>query len=84
MSHIDNFAVCLLHVQPDERAPLHGVVIAVAKKLGASHEEYNTIAVELGGDYSWKHGEKVTHFVFQVSQCSSFYLSVYKYFLMLV
>ncbi|XP_059149850.1 DNA topoisomerase 2-binding protein 1-like isoform X2 [Physella acuta] len=51
--------------QSDELAPLHGVVIAVAKKLGRSHEQYNSIVVELGGDYSWHIGPQVTHFVFQ-------------------
>ncbi|KAI8789482.1 DNA topoisomerase 2-binding protein 1-B [Biomphalaria glabrata] len=45
--------------------PLHGVIIAVAKKLGRSHEQYNNIVVELGGNYSWQMGQNVTHFVFQ-------------------
>ncbi|XP_035827275.1 DNA topoisomerase 2-binding protein 1-A isoform X2 [Aplysia californica] len=49
----------------DQQAPLHGVVIAVAKKLGHSHDEYNMMVVELGGDYSWHSGDHVTHFVFQ-------------------
>lgn len=52
-------------LQPEELPPLHGVVIAVAKKLGRSHETYNKIVVELGGDYSWHSGPHVTHFVFQ-------------------
>ncbi|GFO25793.1 DNA topoisomerase 2-binding protein 1 [Plakobranchus ocellatus] len=51
--------------QPEELPPLHGVVIAVAKKLGRSHAMYNTIVVELGGTYSWHSGPDVTHFVFQ-------------------
>ncbi|KAK3788086.1 hypothetical protein RRG08_009018 [Elysia crispata] len=51
--------------QPEELPPLHGVVIAVAKKLGRSHETYNRIVVEMGGDYSWHSGPHVTHFVFQ-------------------
>ncbi|GFS20647.1 DNA topoisomerase 2-binding protein 1 [Elysia marginata] len=52
-------------LQPEELPPLHGVVIAVAKKLGRSHETYNRIVVEMGGDYSWHSGPHVTHFVFQ-------------------
>ncbi|CAG5136631.1 unnamed protein product, partial [Candidula unifasciata] len=51
--------------QPEQLAPLHGVVIAVAKKLGHNHEQYNSIVVELGGNYSWHNGPHVTHFVFQ-------------------
>ncbi|CAL1538270.1 unnamed protein product [Lymnaea stagnalis] len=48
-----------------QSAPLIGVVIAVAKKLGRNHETYNNIVVELGGNYSWHIGPQVTHFVFQ-------------------
>ncbi|KAH9488852.1 hypothetical protein Btru_058685, partial [Bulinus truncatus] len=48
-----------------ELPPLHGVIIAVAKKLGRSHEQYNNIVVELGGNYSWQMDQHVTHFVFQ-------------------
>ena len=53
-------------LQPDQQSALHGVVIAVAKKLGKNHEEYNAIAVELGGDFSWLYHENVTHFIFEV------------------
>ena len=52
--------------QPEDPPPLQGVKIAVAKKLGRSHETYNRIVVEMGGDYSWHCGPDVTHFVFQV------------------
>ncbi|BFY98833.1 hypothetical protein BsWGS_01873 [Bradybaena similaris] len=51
--------------QQEYLAPLHGVVIAVAKKLGHNQEQYNNIVVELGGNYSWHNGPHVTHFVFQ-------------------
>ncbi|KAL8604271.1 hypothetical protein ACOMHN_023641 [Nucella lapillus] len=51
--------------QAEDRGPLEGVTIAVSKKLGANQTEYNTIVVELGGDYTWQYSPTCTHFIFQ-------------------
>ena len=53
--------------QPEDLGPLEGVVISVSKKLGVNQTEYNTIVVELGGDYHWQYSASCTHFIFQVS-----------------
>ena len=54
-------------VQSEDQGPLEGVVIAVSKKLSVNQMEYNTMVVELGGDYSWHYSSTCTHFIFQVS-----------------
>ncbi|XP_076455741.1 DNA topoisomerase 2-binding protein 1-A-like [Babylonia areolata] len=51
--------------QVEDRGPLEGVVIAVSKKLGLNQTEYNSIVVELGGDYTWQYSPSCTHFIFQ-------------------
>ncbi|XP_071103201.1 DNA topoisomerase 2-binding protein 1-like [Haliotis cracherodii] len=47
------------------QGPLHGVVIAVSKKLLLNQAEYNNIVEDLGGFYSWKQDGSCTHFIFQ-------------------
>ena len=36
-------------------------------ELGLNQTEYNSIVVELGGDYNWQHSPSCAHFIFQVS-----------------
>ena len=47
--------------------PLHGVIIAVSKKLSAQQSEYNNTAAKLGADYRWTYDSSCTHFIFQVT-----------------
>lgn len=56
-------------LQAEQRGALEGVVISVSKKLAANQTEYNSLVVELGGDYTWQYSPTCTHFVFQVRCC---------------
>ena len=56
----------------DSPQPLHGVIIAVSKKLSSRQGEYNKIAASLGAEYHWTYDNSCTHFIFRVSLVSSY------------
>ena len=52
----------------DVPGPLHGIIIAVSKKLSSQQGHFNHIAASLGADYRWTYDRSCTHFIFQGRQ----------------
>ena len=72
-----NFLMCLFFLlKQEDSGPLEGVIICVSRKLGGNQNEYNTMVVELGGDYVWQFSKDCTHFIFQVRHFAFLTLSV--------
>ena len=73
----DCAAESILLRQEKPTGPLHGVIIAVSKKLSSHQSEFNQMVKALGGDFRWTYDDSCTHYVFQVSMCITIVITLY-------